>query len=100
LNAGVVASINDKKATNRRPTQANSANALSSKRVTKINASTITKKDVRSAQLIDDKHQIQKLTELCECKTKQLKTLCLDQNYIRLAFDSLSVVIQHLIEQV
>ncbi|CAG2161946.1 unnamed protein product [Oppiella nova] len=68
---------------------------------TKINASnaSTSKRDVRSAQAVDDRNQIQKLTQLCESKTKQLKSIGLDNNYMRLAFDSLSVVIQHLIEQ-
>ncbi|CAG2105721.1 unnamed protein product [Medioppia subpectinata] len=100
-----VTSLNDKKsAANRRPTQPNTTGStVTAKRMTntKINASnaSTSKRDVRSTHALDDRNQIQTLTQLCDSKTKQLKTLGISHNYTRIAFDSLSVVIQHLIEQ-
>ncbi|XP_054163751.1 putative uncharacterized protein DDB_G0277255 [Oppia nitens] len=108
-NKGFVSSANDKKTANRKLNQTKTtitttSVSVATKRMTgtKISASNTnntSKRDVRNAQVVDDKQRMQKLSHLCENKTKQLKSLTLEQNYTRLAFDSLSVVIQHLIEQ-
>lgn len=103
-----VASINDKKIASRRPISASTANSatISAKRSTVHNkgstVSSVSRKEprVESASANNDKIHIQTLSQLCEAKTKQLKTLSIDHNYLRLAFDSLSVVIRHLTEQV
>lgn len=93
-----VSSVNEKKQTSSSVKVANNQNTT--KKVQNNKTADLSIRNGKSQIHNTEKVQIQNLTDLYEKKNNQLKEFNLDYNHLLLAFDSLTIVVRHINEQV